>query len=168
MLRSFRLLLCASVLFANSAQAQGYGIRIDRVTSDIGMVVSNFDTLDLTGYSTYRLWVTTAFAEDKVVSITGEGDHPGDVSTTGDFFQAALGGITPVTISPALVDFAPSIAYDSWLTIGLDGPVNTAAGEQGTGDLGPVVAPALVVDLGRTAEFTPDNKRDILFETAVG
>ena len=131
MLRSFRLLLCASVLFANSAQAQGYGIRIDRVTSDIGMVVSNFDTLDLTGYSTYRLWVTTAFAEDKVVSITGEGDHPGDVSTTGDFFQAALGGITPVTISPALVDFAPSIAYDSWLTIGLDGPVNTAAGEQG-------------------------------------
>lgn len=119
------------ISITTSLCAQGYGLRTERVAADIGVVISATDTVDLTGYSTFRLYVTTAFPEDKIVSITGEGDHPGLVSTTGDFFQSAFGGSTPAAITPSLFSIAPSLAYDSWLTVGNDGPVNPTAGEEG-------------------------------------
>lgn len=120
-----------------SLNAQGYALRTERVASNIGVVTSATETVDLTGYSTYRLYATTAFAQDKVVSVTGEGDHPGLVSTTGDFYQSANGGLTPESIVPALLNFAPEVAYDSWVTLGLEGPGNATSGEVGVSLLVP-------------------------------
>ena len=102
-----------------------------RVHEDIGVVASATDTVDLTGYSTYRVYVTTAFAEDKVVSITGEGTQPGFVNTTSSFHQSAYGGTMPTAIDPVILPLAPDAAYDSWVTIGVDGPIDTFGGEAG-------------------------------------
>ena len=111
------------------AMAQTYGLKVVRVHDDIGVVTSATDTVDLTGYSTYRVYVTTAFAEDKVVSITGEGGQPGAVNTTTSFFQSAYGGTMPMAINPIILPLAPDAAYDSWVTIGVDGPVDSFNGE---------------------------------------
>ena len=44
---------------------------------------------------------------------------------------------------------------------------HAAAGQQGAGDVGPVVAAGVLVDLGRAAEFAPDDDRDVLVQAAV-
>lgn len=131
----FRLSTVATIALALtlsfSAGAQTYGLKVVRVHEDIGVVASATDTVDLTGYSTYRVYVTTAFAEDKVVSITGEGTQPGFVNTTTSFHQSAYGGTLPTAIDPVILPLAPDAAYDSWVTIGVDGPIDTFGGEAG-------------------------------------
>ena len=47
----------------------------------------------------------------------------------------------------------------------LAGP-HAAAGEQGAGDVRPVVAAGVLVDLGRAAELAPDDDRHVLVEPA--
>jgi len=92
-------------------------------------VVAEHDAGDLAGMTTYQILVHTEHATDFVTSVYGNINDPLDVSTTTSFYQHPLGAATPENVNPLLLPDYPELAYDSWVTIGLDGPADATAGE---------------------------------------
>lgn len=92
-------------------------------TSDLpeyGVEIEEYATNGIPGYTTYRVYITTPNATDKVSAVTGQTQNPLFVETTGDFYQHPNGGVFPNGINPILYSFVPEIQYDSWFTIGID------------------------------------------------
>ena len=83
----------------------------------------------LAGMTTYRFYVKCANPADFVSSVSGDVNNPTVVTTTTDFYQDELGGVTPNAISPFLFGTFPNLQYDSWVTIGLSEAPNTSIGE---------------------------------------
>ena len=96
----------------------GYGVDVEEVAVN-----------GIPGYNTYRVYITTPNATDKVSAVTGQTENPMFIETTGDFYQHPNGGVFPNGINPILFGFIPEIQYDSWFTIGIDGVPNTALGQ---------------------------------------
>ena len=92
-------------------------------------VVATHTDGDLAGMTTYRVYVQTLHPTDFLTSVSGNVNIPLDISTTTTFYQNLLGGATPENVNPLLLPGFPDLAYDSWVTIGLDGPANAVAGE---------------------------------------
>ncbi|MBL6619183.1 MAG: hypothetical protein ISP54_02385, partial [Flavobacteriales bacterium] len=92
-------------------------------------VVMEHTSGDLAGMTTYRVSLQTLFPTDFVTSVSGNSVLPLDVSTTTTFYQNILGGVTPQNVNPLLLPAFPDLAYDSWVTIGVDGPADALAGE---------------------------------------
>ncbi|MCH1576383.1 MAG: hypothetical protein L7S67_08925, partial [Flavobacteriales bacterium] len=92
-------------------------------------VVASHTTGDLAGMTTYRVYIQTLHPTDFVTSVSGNSVTPLDVSTTTTFYQDILGGTTPENVNPLLLTNFPNLAYDSWVSIGLDGPADATAGE---------------------------------------
>ena len=74
----------------------------------------------IAGNTTYRVYVTTPNESDFVSAITGDENNPSFLRTSTSFFQQGLGGLTADMINPLLFGAFPELAYDSWLTIGVD------------------------------------------------
>ena len=111
-------------------QAQNsIGLEIEVVSEDIGLLVGALGVTDLTGYSTTRLYVNNMAPTDFLSSISGDATNSTLVNTTTDFYHATLGAGTPNGINSLLFSVYPDLAYDSWVTIGLEGVPNAAAGE---------------------------------------
>ena len=86
-------------------------------------LATNHDTTGLPtleGMKTYRLYVRTASADEKVTAVFGDASIPLDIQTTTGFFQSTFGGVTPNTVNPAFFPSFPELEYDSWVTIGID------------------------------------------------
>jgi len=114
----------------NSAPApEGYALEVEVVTENIGILAGALGVTDLTGYSTTRLYVTMNNADDFMSSVSGDAVNPTYINTTTDFYHAVLGGSTPNGINSVLFPVYPDLAYDSWVTIGLEGAPNAGAGE---------------------------------------
>jgi len=114
----------------NSAPApEGYALEVEVVTENIGILAGALGVTDLTGYSTTRLYVTMNNADDFMSSVSGDAINPTYINTTTDFYHAVLGGSTPNGINAVLFPVYPDLAYDSWVTIGLEGAPNAGAGE---------------------------------------
>ncbi|MDA9864147.1 lamin tail domain-containing protein [Flavobacteriales bacterium] len=125
-----RFLLFIAVLPSLSSYSQsGYRLEIELVSEDIGVLVGPLGLVDLTGYSCTRLYVTMNNATDFMNSVSGDATNPTFVNTTTNFYHAELGGATPGGINPVLYGFYPELAYDSWVTIGLEQQFNAGAGE---------------------------------------
>ena len=112
-----------------SLHAQEYGIEVEVVNENIGLLVGALGITDLTGYSTTHVYATTANSNDFVSSVSGDATNPTYVNTTTDFYHAALGAGVPNGINSLLFPVYPDLAYDSWVTIGLTGTPNALAGE---------------------------------------
>lgn len=84
---------------------------------------------ELAGMTTYRVLFQALNPTDFVTSVSGDVNNPSLVQTSTTFYQNILGGDTPENSNPLLLPAFPELAYDSWVTIGLDGPANAAAGE---------------------------------------
>ena len=85
---------------------------------------------ELAGMTTYRVYLTLASATDAVSAVVGDNEFPLSLSTTTSFYQEPIfGGVTPANISAPALGLLPSLAYDSWVTIGLEGPASSANGE---------------------------------------
>ena len=130
----FRLpsaLIALMLLFpcSPSLHAQEYGIEVEVVNENIGLLVGALGITDLTGYSTTHVYATTANSDDFVSSVSGDATNPTYVNTTTDFYHAALGAGVPNGINSLLFPVYPDLAYDSWVTIGLTGTPNALAGE---------------------------------------
>ncbi|MBL6645741.1 MAG: hypothetical protein ISP55_04760, partial [Flavobacteriales bacterium] len=133
----FALFACWATSFSqiqqiavNSAPApEGYDLEVEVVNEDIGILVGALGVTDLTGYSCTRLYVTMNNADDFMSSVSGDATSPTFVNTTTDFFHAALGAATPNGINSLLFAVYPDLPFDSWITIGLEGVPNAAAGE---------------------------------------
>ena len=94
----------------------GFGLELELVETQDGSI----DGLSA-GMSTYRVYVTTPTADDFVSSVSGDINNPSFLQTTTSFYQDPFGGITPDNINPLFFTVVPSLNYDSWLTIGIDG-----------------------------------------------
>ena len=92
-------------------------------------VVATHTSGDLAGMTTYRVSIQTLHETDFVTSVSGNSVNPTYIQTTSSFYQHVLGGATPANINPLLLPAFPNLTYDSWITIGLDGPADVAAGE---------------------------------------
>ena len=134
MLHRFRLSTAALALlftlpFSFPLHAQQYGIEIETVSEDIGLLVGALGATDLTGYSTTRIYATTVNSTDFVSSVSGDAVNPTMLSTTTDFYHSLFGGGVPNGINSLLFPVYPDLAYDSWVTIGLEGSPNAVMGE---------------------------------------
>ena len=85
----------------------------------------------LAGMTTYRLVFHTEYPTDFVTSVFGNSNDPLNITTTTSFYQDILGGVTAESANPLLFGTFPTLAYDSWVTIGLDGPADATASEAG-------------------------------------
>ena len=122
--------LLTALLFSVQTQAQQYGLEVEVVSENIGPLVGALGVTDLSGYSCYRAYVTMENEDDFLSSISGDANNPTYVnSTTGMFYQAVLGGATPNGINSLLFGVYPDLAYDSWVTIGLEGVPDAVGGE---------------------------------------
>lgn len=106
-----------------------YSFVTEVVASDIGQLVGSLGTTDLTGYSCTRVYFQSSNPNDFVTSISGDSLNPISVNTTTDFYQVELGGAVPNGISPLLFPVYPQLAYDSWVTIGIESAPNQLVGE---------------------------------------
>jgi hypothetical protein len=117
-----------TVFFASDST--GYGLKVVKV--------AYHSEGALAGQSTYRFYVTGAHPADQLSSVWGNAGHPLSISTTTSFHQDALGGNLGTSINPLLFGLVPELAFDSWVTIGLDQTPSAAAGE---GDVQAIVSP---------------------------
>lgn len=138
MLRHVPFLLC--LLAAHMVAAQetsdaawpednlnGFGIEMDTVHADIGMLPNG---IDLSGYSTYRIYITTPSPTDQISAIYGGLEDTTVVQTTGQFYQeTTFGGVTSEGILPAIWGLFPENQFDSFVTIGIDGPAQADLGQ---------------------------------------
>jgi hypothetical protein len=130
------LLCCLTTVFAqqqvsvNSAPApEGYDISVEVVNENIGILAGALGVVDLTGYSTTHIYVTMNGPDDFLSSVSGDLTNPTFVNTTTNFYHATLGAGVPNGINSLLFPVYPDLAYDSWVTIGLEGTPNALAGE---------------------------------------
>ena len=83
----------------------------------------------LAGMTTYRVYATLPGPADLVTTVFGDADNPTFLSTTTSFYQSELGGQFPCANNPILFDAFPELEWDSWLTIGVDGPPEPELGQ---------------------------------------
>ena len=75
-------------------------------------------TTDLTGFSTYRVYVTLENNDDFLSAIFGLAATPMNISSSTSFFHHPAGGNTSDQILPAVFPTIPEVEFDSWVTIG--------------------------------------------------
>jgi len=89
-------------------------------------------------FITFLLSVTFYGQNDYSMSFDGVDDYVNryddfalSLATTTSFYQEPIfGGVTPENISVGAIGFIPNLAYDSWVTVGLEGPASS--GESAT------------------------------------
>lgn len=108
-------------LFAIQTSAQ------DTPPAPYTMTVEEHAVDGVAGTSTYRFYINMLNPDDFLSSIFGNSDDPLEVSTGGaGFFNDPLatgssaGGINPLFLQPPFSLSFPTLAYDSWFTIGIE------------------------------------------------
>ena len=114
-----RRLLASVVLAAVSlsgAWAQPYRLVVESHAVHSGVVGET----DLTGYTTYRFYIETSSATDRVASIYGNSTDPLLLSSSaGLFFNSQYAnGSTGDGLDPSMVAAFPETEFDSYVTIG--------------------------------------------------
>ena len=107
--------------FDYTTDEPGYGLRVERVQDHTGGA--------LDGMTTWRVIATVANAADQLSSAYGNETLPLQISSTEPFYQDPFGGTFASGVNPLLLPSFPDLAYDSWVTIGIDGTPNASAGE---------------------------------------
>ena len=107
------LTIVAGSLIASSAMADYTGLT--SVNSDNG-----------DGTWTAQIYANFSAATDELDAVFGDAQNALSISTSGMFYQNALGGATSQSINPALIPLFPSLALDSWVTIGLSDQTDNA------------------------------------------
>ena len=117
------VLVATGLVFSQGEPAEGYGLELE--------VMSEHADGDLSGLTTFRLYMQTAHETDRVIAAVGDDEYPLSLMPENAFYQNPFGNNNPEGISPAWISFFPDLAFDSWITIGLDGPSSSSAGEEG-------------------------------------
>ena len=107
------LLLCAGILLSGLTYAQSESL--------YSLTVSEYSTGIIEGQTTYRAYVDMINPDDFLSSVYGnEGENLSFSTESGFYNDAAATGATAAGINPFFVTFFPSLAADSWLTIGIE------------------------------------------------
>lgn len=113
----------------------------------------------LAGMTTYRVYFIADTSSDLVSAVFGDADYPLTVTTTTSFYQNEFGAATPNAINPILYGFAPELAFDSWVTLGIEQEPSATAGEGLVG---------LVSDEAQDWGLSFEAGGDIVINTSVG
>jgi hypothetical protein len=89
-------------------------------SNGFGLSVETHAEGGVLGTTTYRVYVTTPNEDDFVSAITGDENNPSFLRTSTSFYQNEFGGLTADQSNPFLFSVFPELAYDSWVTIGID------------------------------------------------
>ena len=108
------LLLCAGILFSGLTFGQ-YSLTVSEHATDI-----------VPGQTTYRIYVDMVNDTDFLSSVYGNNIDPLSFSTELGFYNDPFGSTVASGVNPAFFTFFPTLAADSWITIGID--------SQNTGD----------------------------------
>lgn len=92
----------------------------------------------LAGQITYRFYITTESSDDFVSSIYGNDLDTLQWLTTEAWYQDAGGSALAQNINPELFMNFPELEFDSWITVGVDGPLTVGQNTVNTvGSIGP-------------------------------
>ena len=105
--KTLSLTIAAGTLIAGSAMADYTGLTFEGV--------DNGD-----GTWTARIYANFSAATDELDAVLGDAQDSLSISSSEGFYQNVLGGATSLSINPALIPLFPSLAFDSWVTIGLE------------------------------------------------
>lgn len=119
--------VCNSSEACNYTPYEGYCISIEPHVVHDGMVGDS----DLTGHTTYRIYALCENESDFVSAVAGDEEFPTNIYTSTDFFQHPTGSVLAEGSNPLVFPFIPDAEFDSWVTIGVDGPVTGGTGESG-------------------------------------
>ena len=115
-----------SILVSHSDDPAVYEAQSDGVQLEL-------DTLPIQGIegmTTYRLYAVLTQPGQLLSAVAGEGNDATWITSTAPFYQNTdFGGATPQSINPLLYPVYPELAYDSWVTIGIDQVPNSALGQ---------------------------------------
>ena len=152
-----RLLLGVCALLCSTlAYSQPTGIVVETINDNIGMV----GTTDLTGYSTYRLYVKFSHPDDFLSAVAGDaGNGPVVIEGGNNFYQDPLGGATPEFNNPALFTTFPALEFDSYITIGIDGPSQNYPGTAGV---------SIVADQDQPWDASFEQGNDLIIDSPIG
>ncbi|MGB2383053.1 MAG: hypothetical protein ACPH78_04915 [Flavobacteriales bacterium] len=115
--------VATSLVFSQGEPTEGYGLTLE--------TVAEHTTGNLAGLTTYRLHMQTAHPTDRVIAAVGDNEFPLSLMPETAFYQNPSGNNTPNGISPAWISFFPDLAFDSWVTVGLDEAPSSSDGEEG-------------------------------------
>lgn len=101
-----------AALISMPLSAQFIGLEVD--------LVAEHSEGELAGHKTYRVFATFENPGDIVDAVYGEKSAPLEVTTTTTFYQHERGGALSTEVQRYDITVAPELAYDSWVTIGLE------------------------------------------------
>ena len=120
-------------------------------------VHAEHDEGELAGLTTYRMYVTTPNDNDIISAVYGDDETPLSIATTTSFYQHPFGSSLGSNNNPLLYTGFPELEFDSWLTMGLDGP----AGDN-------EVAPSTIGDLNNGWISNFEAGMNVLIEDSIG
>ena len=112
MIKGFGISVVLAALFASPLCAQFVKLDVD--------VVAEHTEGILKGQKTYRVYGVFENQGDIVDAVYGEKSAPLEVKTSTSFYQHERGGALTTEIQRYDISVAPELAYDSWVTIGLE------------------------------------------------
>lgn len=102
-------------LFAmTAALLMGFGA----AANNVELVVEAVDNGGLVPGNTYRVYAVLPSAQHSLHAIFAAEEHVLNVATTGSFFQHQYGSSSSLDVNEAIVNIEPSLAFDSWVTVG--------------------------------------------------
>ncbi|MCH1575412.1 MAG: lamin tail domain-containing protein, partial [Flavobacteriales bacterium] len=113
-------------------------LAFNEVVGDYSLVIDTISGPEegLMGMTTVRMYIQTENADDFISAVAGDAVNPTGIRTTTSFYQNALGGSTANNYNALLEAVDPLVAYDSWVTIGIDEAPDGGAGEIATSVVG--------------------------------
>lgn len=89
-------------------------------TAQYALVISEYASDIVPGQTTYRVYVEVVNEDDFVSSVFGNDVDPLSISTEAGFYNDPLGASLASGMNPVFYGMFPTMAADSWLTIGID------------------------------------------------
>jgi len=109
-----------NIFAMTAALLMGFGAS----ATNVELVVEAVDNGGLVPGNTYRVYAVLPTAQHSLHAIFAANEHVLNVATTGTFFQHQYGSSTTTTLSEAGLMITPSLAFDSWVTVGAESSAN--------------------------------------------
>ncbi|MDA0913193.1 MAG: hypothetical protein O3B11_05135, partial [Bacteroidetes bacterium] len=94
---------------------------ITNAHTQYALTVEEYATDIVPGITTYRIYADLANADDFLSSVYGNENFPLEIASSTSFYNDQFGSSVASGINPAFISFFPTMAADSWVTIGIEG-----------------------------------------------
>ena len=109
-----------NIFAMTAALLMGFGASANNVE----LVVEAVDNGGLVPGNTYRVYAVLPTAQHSLHAVFAAEEHVLNVATTGTFYQHQYGSSSSLDVNEAIVNIEPSLAFDSWVTVGAENSDN--------------------------------------------